>query len=467
MFKCEDSYELTEDGYCHHCSEFGFSYCEQCTRNNTRKELECKRCIDGYFLTKNGYCTKCEKPRVQGLNQRCIFCNDTAEGGIAGCEKCSSNNGNITCEQCKNGYILLEKEKKCIKILENVGVQKLTNCQKVLKDGYNNFKCVKCFDNYNFLYDKNRDEERCVNNEFLISPKSESFLKYCKQAINMDSEDKPKHSCDKCVENDILSQEQRENGTVITKITYQENGTSFCDISNNYEGRTSFCSEATWLVHKEKGVRHFNCTKCTDNAKFIYKADINDIICVHFEYSQHCMVKNCRTCKNGNNYFCSQCLLENYEVNPATGSCVKILPKPPAISWKDLYRLEVNKQTILNSQKLYGFSVYLRGISYNQINTGHAFLIDITFNIFHNRNLRNIEENGTETETEELKVPTYCQIISNTDEVKNKVNLIDYYCLGNRTGEDETRENEISLKKIEMSNDDNEENTEFIQNSTK
>ena len=51
----------------------------------------------------------------------------------------------------------------------------------------------------------------------------------------MGKEDKPKHSCNKCVENDIFSQEERENGTTITKITYQENGTSFCDISKNYK----------------------------------------------------------------------------------------------------------------------------------------------------------------------------------------------------------------------------------------
>ena len=37
------------------------------------------------------------------------------------------------------------------------------------------------------------------------------------------------------------------------------------------------------------------------------------------------MVKDCKTCKNGNNYFCSKYLLDNYEVNPASGSCVKKL----------------------------------------------------------------------------------------------------------------------------------------------
>ena len=127
------------------------------------------------------------------------------------------------------------------------------------------------------------------------------------------------------------------------------------------------------------------------------------------------MVKNCLTCKNGNNYFCSKCLLDNYEVNPATGSCVKILPKEPVISWKDSFRLTINSKTELNEQDLYGFSIYLRWISYNQINTGHAVLIDLTFDVLYARNLRNIEENETNIDTDietiiqtkEMKIPTY------------------------------------------------------------
>ena len=151
----------------------------------------------------------------------------------------------------------------------------------------------------------------------------------------------------------------------------------------------------------------------------------------------------------------------NYEVNPATGSCVKKLPKEPAISWKDMYRLTLNDNTTLNSHNLTGFSVYLRGISGNQFNTGHAFLIDLTFEILNIRTLRNIEEN--DAESIEMKIPTFCQIVEHSDEVKYKVNLIDYYCFANRTGEDELRLDQIKLKKIEVSHDDNVQNSEFIE----
>ena len=104
--ECDEGYQLTKDGYCHHCSEFGFTYCDKCIKNKTINELECIKCIDGYFLTENGYCTKCENPKVQGTKQRCIFCNNTEEGGKEGYELCYSDNGIITCKKCKKGFIL-------------------------------------------------------------------------------------------------------------------------------------------------------------------------------------------------------------------------------------------------------------------------------------------------------------------------------------------------------------------------
>ena len=55
------------------------------------------------------------------------------------------------------------------------------------------------------------------------------------------------------------------------------------------------------------------------------------------------------------------------------------------------------------------------------------------------------------------------KIIGHINEVKYKVNLIDYFCFANRTGQDEIRESDIRLKKIEISHDDNEENSEFIE----
>ena len=460
--KCNESegYQLGKDGLCHHCTEFGFTNCDICIKDNETKEIECFKCIEGYFLTNNGYCTKCEEPKVQGTQKRCIFCNNTEEGGIKGCIQCNSDNGRIACKQCEKGFILLENNKTCIEISKIQDGKNFVNCQKMSKDDYCKFKCTKCIENYTLFFDgRDNDGDICVNNEYLLTPKPET-LKYCKKAINMGNTDHPKHSCEKCIENDILTQEQREQGIAFIKITFPDNETSYCDISTKYNVMEN-CSEAK-IIEDEKGnILFYNCTKCSNNLNFTYKVDLDKEICPYFNYSKYCMVKGCKFCKFGNNYFCSQCLFDNYEVNPATGSCIEKISKAPVISWKDSYRLQLNTKTELNSQFLYGFSINLRGISGNQFPNGHAFKINLIFDLKYNRNLRNIEEN--DVEAEEIEIPTYCQIIGHTDEVKYKVNLIDYYCFANRTGKDEIRESDIRLKKIEISHDDNKDNTEFIE----
>ena len=123
-------------------------------------------------------------------------------------------------------------------------------------------------ENYTELYDKNRDEKICVNHDFLLTPKPYT-LKYCKNATNMGTEDQPKHSCEKCIENDILTQEQREQGVTFTKITFSENETSYCDISSSY-GIMQNCSEAR-RIRNQEGKIIYNCTKCLEESQFLYK----------------------------------------------------------------------------------------------------------------------------------------------------------------------------------------------------
>ena len=75
------------------------------------------------------------------------------------------------------------------------------------------------------------------------------------------------------------------------------------------------------------------------------------------------MVQDCKICKNGDNYFCKECALSNYQVNRITGQCVKKTDNIPAITWKDIFNLEINGQHERNGLIYKGPSLTLRGIT--------------------------------------------------------------------------------------------------------
>lgn len=62
-----------------------------------------------------------------------------------------------------------------------------------------------------------------------------------------------------------------------------------------------------------------------------------------------CMVKDCKIC---NNYFCDKCKLEDYIVNNINGSCMKKIETVPAITWKDVFRLEMNSKKEINGRQI-------------------------------------------------------------------------------------------------------------------
>ena len=154
---------------------------------------------------------------------------------------------------------------------------------------------------------------------------------------------------------------------------------------------------------------------------YIYICDLNLNICQYFKYDKKCMVKDCKTYKNGNNYFCSKYLLDNYEVNPVIGPCIKKTEKHPIIKWKDLFRFELNSKLTINGQTIYGPSLITRGISNVQNNPDHEFLITLTFLVKYIRNLEERDQNLNEESL--LNIPAIFQLIDNYDEIKLKLIL--------------------------------------------
>ena len=70
----------------------------------------------------------------------------------------------------------------------------------------------------------------------------------------------------------------------------------------------------------------------------------------------------------------------------------------------------------------------MRGITSSQINTRHAFLIYLTFQMKHG--LRNLEG-----ENNSITMPGICEILQGVDETNDDVNMVEYECIGNQTSD--------------------------------
>lgn len=115
------------------------------------------------------------------------------------------------------------------------------------------------------------------------------------------------------------------------------------------------------------------------------------------------------------------------------------------MSWKDIYGLILLAEKYINNQKIIGPLLILRGITSNQINERHAFLIYLIFLIKIPK--RNLEEN-------EIKILTICQVKKGVDEINNDINMVEYECIGNYT-KNENLSNYI-LDNIEGGNNEGE-----------
>ena len=72
----------------------------------------------------------------------------------------------------------------------------------------------------------------------------------------------------------------------------------------------------------ENGVKILNCSACIEDNILFYHVDTDLNICKYKYFEKQCVVKYCKTCRPGNNYFCQECLPADYEVSSLTGACI-------------------------------------------------------------------------------------------------------------------------------------------------
>ena len=99
---------------------------------------------------------------------------------------------------------------------------------------------------------------------------------------------------------------------------------------------------------------------------------------------------------------------------------------------------------------IYGPALMMRGLTNSQINSGHAFLVYLVFQIKYARRNRN------RNLAEEKKIPTICQVVDSVDESEDELNFVEYDCIGNLT-EDENEElnEDYQVNSIEENSADN------------
>ena len=436
---CEDGYFYSE-GKCLTCSDIGLQNCEQCEFNQNNNEYFCLKCEKRYYLS-NGYCYKCnDKYRFQE-GDNCYLCSNTYYGGISGCYYCEKNGDNLICQLCNEGYILLTNNNSCLNINENDELKKFDYCEKLTLDKNNNFYCTKKKKEYSLLIENNT--KKCVkipilyNNEvdenyyyywdyYYYSdyyPSSYYYNDYnnfpCQEAINLGTQNKHIYSCSKCFHY-FEYDKTYIDGNYFSRIITERNNVSICFYQNK---KFSNCTEA---INKTRdGIEKYDCLKCSDENKLVYDEDTGIHYCQYINTVKKCMVRYCKTCQNNNNFYCSECLLSNYAVNSITGSCVEKTEIVPAITWKDIFRFNLNSNKTINGRTIFGPSLMLRGITSSQINSRHAFLVYLTFKI--NAGRRILEE-------EEKKIPAICEISTQVKEDENKnISMVDYECIGNNS----------------------------------
>ena len=461
--QCDNGYLISEDGTCHHCSTLGFYNCKNCGVDTEHdNEIKCVECQDGFFLNEEGKCVQCYKNTIRGKDDTCISCDDVESGGIEGCESCTNVNNQPQCTACKPGFILLQNNYTCLRISSNVQLEELPHCQLTLlnkedlKTGNNSintsisnnskshFDCVKCDQDYVLLEEDGKI--KCFNKNFTdaINPD------LCEVFTNLGTDDKPKYSCSIC-----------RNSDLTTRVTFQKNNTAFCTYRYRFSELEN-ATEAIMLTDDNDKMKNFNCTECIEENVLHLNKDTNMHYCKYKYYEKNCVVKYCKTCVPGNNYFCQVCLPADYEVSALTGGCIKKMEKEPEVYFKDIFRFKLNQYKQIGGRMMFGPFLSMRGLTNSQINTGHAFLVLLSFKLNNMGDRRNLEE--------QKSVKTYCEIVESLDETDGEPNIADFDCIGDTDEEEEL--NGYDLDNIEGSSENNSTNIfeqsnlkELIQNT--
>jgi hypothetical protein len=450
---CDSDFYIMNDDKCTPCSYIE-SYCDSCEIKDN--EFKCKNCNYNSFF-EEGHCVYCYDCYV--LENKCIKCNDKNGGGMEGCQSCYNNHNRTACIYCEEGYILLKNNETCLKISENPELIKHSRCRDVILKN-NKFQCLECKD-FRYSVLNINDESMCIylpelngyrEDYFYYDDPSELknpdinqiyqfyynnyilfYFDHCSEVINLGSAENPLYSCLRCYDYYDLFKEENTNISYCIDYSYND----------NYYA-TENCKEKKFKII-DKTIK-LTCTSCFDENIIPVYHEIDKVNYCIDSNDTSCMAKNCKMCKLDDNYFCEICENEKDVVNEITGACMEKIESVPDITWKDIFRLELNSEKEINGKTIKGPKLNLRGETNSQINSGHAFIIYLIFKLKQPLIIRNLQ--GVE---DTIRIKAICEIIKGVEESQNEMNIVDYECIGDSQDIDL---NGFVLDNIEVGEDD-------------
>ena len=436
------------------------------------------------FLDEEGKCGDCTYSTHVVIDNKFKKCDDV----IKNCEECNIIEDRFWCSSCKNGYIFLINNNTCLKITENNGLMNFKNCSEIYFEN-NYYFCEKCRDEYYYFALNKNNQSTCVylpelngnaqlssvfpsyGGDFDIYKKNKdidyfynyishkynlNYLSKCGEIINLGTDEFSMYSCKKCYYSNTpihyyydLYKAEDSNKTYCLYYGFISN---YKDVQNCSEAKIKFIGNKriiTCAICKENNILVYNkidgINYCKYSPIIINENNNGTNISSSNIPIKICMAKFCSICKSNDEYFCEICEFEDYEVNNITGACMKKIENYPSITWKDIFRLELNSQKEINGKTIKGPKLNLRGVTNSQINFGHAFIIYLIFKLKQSLKLRDLEY-----DTDTIKIKAICEVKNDVIEKKNDSNVVEYECIG------DYKKNDIdnyALNDIEIDND--------------
>ena len=478
--ECKEGFIL-ENGVCKTCSEI-ISGCSECIFEN--EQIKCKTTYPEYYFDIEGNIQRCQencarcilenqKPKCLDAShgyfinneRKIISCSDEKEG-MVGCYQCTFDT-NLKCTYCYYKYELINNE--CKSIIE---LYKLDNC-KYYHTFYNEskkfYQCYECENNY-FL---DVNTKKCI--------KSTEETKLCKSANVLKINDKIVYNCSNCINYDnslvqntdgfysCYNQEltklvSKDCQLIVNKGTFDEPIFS-CErcsyyryykilVMNEYE--IQYCEYNSYFITNcIKGTvrdyyskndygetytleKEYNCTQCALKYELVYDNKTEKYTCNPLE----CGIPFCKKCKDNDVYTCEECLT-GFTLN-RLGLCYIKPPKPPTITFKDIFRFALNGNFELDGNNIFRYAYRLRGITTDSISDKHSFIIKTMFSS--NNGLRALDDDTKALDTS-------CQFKEKMDSGGSDLKYVDYECSFDSVNEELSNHKMTSIKEDTEEND--------------